>query len=215
LFALLEYEDLFLQSCKAIACGTQGYLRQTFPLQASRVAVVDLGWRGTLQDSLEHLLQSQLGFSGHIQGLYFGLFDGAKIRTPRGSKEGYFCEPGNPLIGHQDDIPLPLVETLLGAPTGSTWEYQQLNGSNWSPLYRDNAFEQLQFNEKILPFQNGTRLPLEPIDTSADPKSLFELLRGIEAKPLRSDFQDLLHWDGMDHDGPGIGLKNHPGMNWI
>lgn len=58
-----------------------GYLGQEGLLAAGDWALVDVGWHGNMQRSLEKILRAE-GYDGHIRGLYFGLFgDHADGRT--------------------------------------------------------------------------------------------------------------------------------------
>ena len=48
------------------------YLRHTGLLEAHRVGFVDVGWRGSVQASLERCLRL-IGWHGHLEGIYVGL----------------------------------------------------------------------------------------------------------------------------------------------
>jgi len=61
---------------------TIGYLRQEGLLEGKNFSIVDIGWVGSMQESLKCLLESMQIDTGRIDGYYFGMF-----RLPKKKKE--------------------------------------------------------------------------------------------------------------------------------
>jgi FMN phosphatase YigB (HAD superfamily) len=78
--------------------------------------IVDIGWRGTIQDNLAQLV------SGRIHGCYFGLNNYLNPQPANGSKTGYVFDVhlGFPL--HLPEV--AGLEFLFNAPGGSTLGYR-------------------------------------------------------------------------------------------
>jgi len=81
--------------------NTLAYLEQEGFFSTSKVAIVDLGWHGTLQDSLIKLVRIA-GRASKIVGFYLGTFESARGRSDRGNEmHGYVCENGRPLAHYR------------------------------------------------------------------------------------------------------------------
>ena len=90
---LLAVQDDFL----AYAAGERDilldYLRRLDFGTAQRVALVDVGWRGTMQETLFRLAQ-KFGLQADVQGYYIGAFSQQAARP--GDMSGYLIERGEP-----------------------------------------------------------------------------------------------------------------------
>lgn len=95
------------------------YFRQEGLLEGD-VAIVDSGWSGSIQRSLGQLLRSE-GFSGQLQGFYFGMY-----QSPKSPKDGlyhtfYFNHSGK--LSDKAWFNNNLFECMLAAPHGMTVGY--------------------------------------------------------------------------------------------
>lgn len=105
-----------------------GYLAQEGLLDEVPYALVDSGWVGTLQQSIEMLLQHEAGVnSDHklvdVEGYYFGMYD-----IPPGLKEDkyhcfYFSPRGD--VKKKTLFSNCLFETVFSAPEGMTLGYRE------------------------------------------------------------------------------------------
>jgi hypothetical protein len=234
--AFLALEPVIAPQLRKIRDHTSHYLRRSLILEdpKARIGIVDLGWRGTLQASLESLLETLLPPTANLQvhGYYFGLFPDAcatRARTRINSvRHGYYLDPaaGGSNEQRMQRLLLPLMESLLGAPGGSAWSYDRQG--NVTRL--ENRHECGQYEAAIQPLQEGMLrgcLPNAPLvrsvdqwmaDTGSDGSDLvdatFELLHHSLPQPFFEDLRLLRHWDGFDHAGDGIRLDNHQAMPW-
>lgn len=106
--------------------NVMGYLRQEGLLDGISYALVDSGWVGTLQQSVEHLVNTAFDGKGRVvlQGYYFGLYE-----IPAGADlngyHGYYFEPGNHLK-RKVRFSNCLFETVFSAPEGMTLCYEDV-----------------------------------------------------------------------------------------
>jgi HAD superfamily hydrolase (TIGR01549 family) len=105
------------------------YLAQEGVLGRRRVAVVDLGWHGTLQESLA----STLRMTGHdisVYGYYLGTFEGARGREDRGHPmRAYLFKHGRPVeLAHAVTACVEIYELLHAAPHGTVVRFEERDG---------------------------------------------------------------------------------------
>lgn len=67
------------------------YLRQRGFFGADRVALVDIGWKGSIQTNLHRAVRGQ-GDCPHVHGVYFGLDHLPEMDAPGSTKHGFFCD---------------------------------------------------------------------------------------------------------------------------
>jgi len=81
------------------------------------IAVVDVGWHGTLQNSLFGLLDKHVQFDGNLFGLYFGTFEQAFEPTDRQNHRGYLFDRGHPAKLVLDCLKgIEVIELLFSSP---------------------------------------------------------------------------------------------------
>jgi hypothetical protein len=102
------------------------YLKNAFPVLPERVAVVDLGYSGTIQTHLQAIFDHE-GIPCRTHGLYFVTGTGIrKIQSKGVVAEGFMGENGQPLsIAHSFMRSPELVEQCLMCPIGSTADYDE------------------------------------------------------------------------------------------
>ena len=101
------------------------YLKQEGLLKGKRSALVDSGWVGSMQKTLNAILE-RLGKKEKLTGYYWGLYE-----LPRGVKrEDYFCYYFSPEKGLKEKVYFSncLFETIFSAPHGMTVGYEKSGG---------------------------------------------------------------------------------------
>ena len=118
------------------------YFRRVGILDRKRIGIVDIGWHGTLQDSISTLL-SLSGRKIEIKGYYLGTFSKARAVCERGQKmAAYLCEHGEPESRHAIiKLCVELFEFLHLASHGSVLRFALRNG-HVGPVLEENDFEQ-------------------------------------------------------------------------
>lgn len=98
----------------------EGYLDQIGFWQSDRVAYVDVGWRGTVQDALTCAFGERSDWP-RLFGLYLG-FVGDKpfVETPRSSYEGLLYHQGKHPVGYAAIRFVELLELAARAPHATT-----------------------------------------------------------------------------------------------
>jgi len=99
---------------------TVSYLRQEGLLQKIPYALVDSGWIGTLQYSLQRVLAHGSATSVKLQGYYFGIYERPKETAPDQYRAFYFDEKE---ICRKVRFSNCLFETVFSAPEGMTYGY--------------------------------------------------------------------------------------------
>ncbi len=102
-----------------------GYLKQEGLMSEEPYALVDSGWVGTMQQSLERLVRSQNpGIS--LEGFYFGLYE-----LPEGADpdryHGWYFSPGRGL-GRKIYFSNSLFEMICSSQEGMTYGYREAEG---------------------------------------------------------------------------------------
>lgn len=107
-----------------------GYLKQEGLLDEVSYGLVDSGWVGTLQQSIQNLVRHAGGTKG-IEGYYFGLYEIPKD-SPENTYHGFYFEPrsGMRRKAHFSNC---LFEAVFSAPEGMTLRYEKDCG-NYMPV---------------------------------------------------------------------------------
>ncbi|KIM05596.1 MAG: hypothetical protein KN64_03720 [Sulfurovum sp. AS07-7] len=117
--------------------------------------VVDVGWKGTIQDNISAMLNETL-----IKGAYLGLTDFASI-SDTNQKIGLLFEPHNcfdsTTVNSAFNEARALYEVFLGASHGSTLSYDNA----FNPVLDDNSEELNIFNSFIKPLQDEALVVFE------------------------------------------------------
>lgn len=136
-----ELESELLQRAQAEFAALKDYFSAQGLLDGQRVAVVDLGWHGTLQNSL-HNLVGRMGATIDCIGYYMGTFPASRRYRERGLElHGYLCEEGEP-VAMQAAIKtaVEVFEWIFSAPHGSVCQFTLAHGEV-SPVFADFDFE--------------------------------------------------------------------------
>lgn len=170
LFTLLVSEVCTVSATERDAIVT--YLEQIDFLDAEKIAIVDIGWQGTIQNALTKLMLL-LNKKIDIKGYYFGTFDTAKQFVDKGlSITGYICQFSKPENNFKViDGCVHIFEFIFSAPHGSV----------------------INFTKK----ENTAKPVCEPHDeTSAKSKVIIKFQQGAldfikDFKETENDFKEL------------------------
>jgi predicted HAD superfamily hydrolase len=130
------------------------YFGRTGLLGRRRIGLVDIGWHGTLQHSIERLLRLS-GREAMVKGYYLGTFPEA-IALKRTGQEmsAYLCELGRPKFSYRAiKLSVELFEFLHAAPHGSVVRFKRTEGG-LEPVFDRNDFESEKI-EKASAVQQG------------------------------------------------------------
>lgn len=107
-----------------------GYLTQQGLFEAVPYAIVDSGWTGTLQQTLNNLIASK-GDRRQLTGYYFGLYG-----TPKGSADTYKAYFFMPRDGMRRKVHFSncLFEAVYTSTEGMTLSYSK-NDEGYAPVY--------------------------------------------------------------------------------
>ena len=151
------------------------YIDQTAQTATGPLNLVDVGWKGTMQDHLQKLV----GVRRSVRGYYLGivcqqpLVDGEK-------KHGILFDsrlvptPPFRILRHFKS----LYEYLLQAEHGSALRYRYLDGSI-EPVLDGQEAEKISFDEHVAPFQDGLIKAFDRL-CRADALSERPLIHGVD-----------------------------------
>lgn len=119
--------------------------------------LVDVGWKGTIQDNISAMLDEAL-----IKGAYLGLTDFASI-SEKNKKIGLLFEPNNcfdmATVNSAFNEVRALYEVFLGASHGSTLRYDNA----FNPVLDDNSEDLDIFQNYIKPIQDEALVVFESL----------------------------------------------------
>lgn len=131
------------------------YFRQEGLFQDIPYALVDSGWIGTLQYSLQRVLEHETGKKFRIQGYYFGIYERPEGTVPDQYREFYF---GKREIRKKIRFSNCLFETVFSAPEGMTLGYG-ISGRTSEPVCE--ALEKMGGNPNAEVMRHFAELLLE------------------------------------------------------
>jgi len=200
-----------------------GYLRQQAIFDHQKLAVVDLGWNGTLQRGL-----TQIGLSVdknfQAMGFYYGLWNSASgNRFLAGAMESLFFNEFDPQdIRFFQWQGVDMLEELHSSHEGTTTGYQQIDG-RFQPVVAQNAQEKCQYEKLIAPFQRGVCDALRGLKESGHYKCLsyqdltvenaLAAYHALFISPTRDDMSalaNIAHGTTFDHILMPIIKRTHP-----
>jgi predicted HAD superfamily hydrolase len=124
--------NMICQTAQALRISALEYFRQEGLFGSDLWGIVDLGWKGRLQDSLRVLCR-EYGYNSKITGYYFGLLPQTVV-SPTDEKKTYFFSRGSRadyrLIGSEFIL---MLEIFTAADHGATRKYI-INEGRYQPL---------------------------------------------------------------------------------
>ena len=150
-------------SAREARLALKGYLKQCGIDGSSTVALVDIGWKASIQDCIYRALSADQP-TLQIEGFYYGCSHFSSATSSKNQKHPYQITPSNlPGLG-------PILELLLMAPHGTTMGYRKDDSGNYIPELKD--YNQTKSNWDMQAYFDGitqfTELLLEVKD--AHPK---------------------------------------------
>lgn len=148
-----EFQDLYDKKRSEQQTIFGDYLHQTCGKLEGNIAIVDVGWKGTIQDNLEKIakelvLKGQAESNLKLFGLYFGLDAGGNSHFKKGLLFDYRDIKARSYRIFSENR--SLFETILAADHGSTISYKKQEGTGkvepvLAPIKESQLFfEQLQ-----------------------------------------------------------------------
>lgn len=201
---VLEKETVFLRYVEQHSgesyAAAMGYLAQEGLLSDIPYAIVDSGWVGTLQQTMELLVQSKRP-QLHVEGYYFGLYE-----IPAGTRrDAYHTYYFAPCSGLQRKVHFSnsFFEAVCSADEGMTLGYLQKDGSF---LPRQEAAglnrEHMQWSQKTLElFLHHYEEKQEKNAEKRMTEKLFTALMSCPSKLEADSFGDIRFSDDVREDG--------------
>ena len=116
------------------------YLEQEEMLAGDRWALVDIGWRGTLQRGLGRIL-AESGFDPPV-GFYFGLRDSPSSPN-QGTMHAFYVDGRDRRVGRFPDDIIPMMEVFCRADHGLVMGFQRSDDGHVVPRCHDDSVEHL------------------------------------------------------------------------
>ena len=117
--------DAVAEKSRCAYPAVTGYLKQEGLLDGVPWALVDSGWTGSMQKSLQHLLDT-MGYQGKTEGYYFGMYEYPEGVNPETYHSWYFG-PWNGLV-RKAYFSNSLFECIFSSPEGMTAGYEKRGG---------------------------------------------------------------------------------------
>lgn len=180
--------------------STRSFLKQEGLFDSKRNAIVDIGWHGNLQKSLQRIL-ADAPQETFLAGFYYGLWPAASgNRYLAGLMESCF---GSDFLSHDEQPTLiasvAIIEELHGAPHGSVDGYVSQESGKVSPLFRWDSQQERQYFQFIKPFQDAVIEELkEKFKTTSGelpedlkPSVAMKALDAVLLSPTQEEFENL------------------------
>lgn len=176
---LLEYIDAHSANEYPIVVG---YLKQEGLMQDISYALVDSGWIGTMQQSIEQLVKS-VRDGVTIDGYYFGLYS-VPEKTERKRYHTYFFSPEKGLMKkvHFSNC---LFEAMFSAPEGMTTGYR--DEERIQPIdntYKNPDADRIAHTGKLLDIYLEEYLKIDDKQCYTGLKGCKQILRDCMSKPI-------------------------------
>lgn len=152
LFETQAFAEDVGQSLASQANLLQRYLKQHGVNDCNRVGIVDLGWRGTIQDNISLLVPTV-----HFHGMYLGLRRFINPQPCNTSKEAYVADENTNSDSNSLFTNFAAMELLCNSPNGTAVGYILDNGHIKAQRHVDEE-ENASYNEFVKPFQEGVLL---------------------------------------------------------
>lgn len=175
----LGQDDLFFQyieyHSKECYESTAGYLRQEGLMDKVPYSIVDSGWIGTTQRSIERILTKEAGSTIKIDGYYFGVYE-----IPKGSDRdyyhGYYIRQERD-IGRKARFSVCLFEAVFLSPEGMTYGYKKIDKYVPVESGQENPNKEVMLrNKELIDTYLGNYLECPDRNTDKDKDKLIEKL---------------------------------------
>lgn len=152
LFETPAFAEAVKNALASQASLLQNYLTQSGVKAGERVGIVDIGWRGTIQDNISLLVPD-----AHFHGMYLGLRRVINAQPANASKAAY--GPDENTSGESTALftNFAAMELLCNSPYGSVVGYTLEDGRTIPQRHVDQE-ENAAYGEFVGPFQEGVLL---------------------------------------------------------
>lgn len=168
------------------------YMNQEGLFDEIAYGIVDVGWTGTMQQSMETLINSHIGKPIHLKGFYFGLYDIPQSMRPENFNTYYF----NYRHGLRRKVMFNnnIFECLCTANSGMTIGYECINGTivpKFSSEKNKNS-ESWQVSEQIKMIQEYAQEAIK-IDSlnrkmnESDKRIIYKLCKAFMCNPSKKE----------------------------
>jgi predicted HAD superfamily hydrolase len=205
---------LIKENASTLRRNAIGYFRQEGLFDEISWALVDLGWFGNMQESLEKILLAA-GHEISVCGFYFGL---RKDPLPGKLKYPFLFSPA---ASNADEFNIgscfvPIAELLACADHGSSICYQ-FHNEKYSPVLKDNIqwLEEWGFHHLragIIEFVKNLRF-IEHFEGNDMRKRIFELMKAVFFSPGRKESSALGNYLFSSDQGESVMRKFAPPFN--
>ena len=210
LFILLSHEV-----CKNTAIEREvliNYLEQIDFLNTKKIAIIDIGWRGTMQNSLDKLMKL-LNISPEINGYYLGTFSKAQEFIDKGfNMSGYGCNLSLPKNNYSVmSSCVEMFEFIFSAPHGSVINFSKIK-NKIEPVCED--YDSSSDKSKIISdFQKGAidfisdylATEKDYREMKIDPQSALNPIARLLSAP---SYKESVYFGNITHS-EYIGKKNY------
>ncbi len=153
LFETPSFAESLKSALASQAVLLQSYFKQSGLKGGGRLGVVDIGWRGTIQDNIALLMPD-----AHFHGMYLGLRRVINTQPSNVSKAAYgldenCCSEFSALFTN-----FAVMELLCNSPFGSVVGYYTSGDGQTIPQHHVDQQENAGYGEFVAPFQEGVLL---------------------------------------------------------
>lgn len=202
-------ESRIIDQARAEFTALECYFEAQGLADQAELAIVDLGWHGSLQWAIEKLI-ARIGPKTRTTGFYLGTFAPARRYADKGMRmRGYLCENGLPTtMDRSIKLSVEIIEWIFSAPHGSVRRFVTTS-DGVQPLLAELDFEParweragavqrgaLEFLDDYLRKWGGFDLPQVP------PRdSVRTLIRALSRPTLAeaTALGDMKHVEGFGH----------------
>jgi hypothetical protein len=175
------------------------YLRQQRFFDGGRVAFVDIGWKGSMQDNVVRAFEADPHLP-EVHGLYLGFVDGGAPALPRSFKHGFLADTRERRPEDTDFFrSTSAFEMATTPPHGTTVGYRPgPGGAGAVPVLRHHDLERENAARFFVPAQRAMYAPFGAEDLR--PGVLDAVLRYIRY-PDRDEAREFLRYSHVESFG--------------
>lgn len=153
LFETPAFAEALKNALASQAALLQSYLTQSGLKGGGRVGVVDIGWRGTIQDNIALIVPD-----AHFHGMYLGLRRVINEQPPNVFEAAYGPDENASSEVSSLFTNFAALELLCNSPFGSVVGYCTLEDGRTTPQRHVDKQENAAYSEFVAPFQEGVLL---------------------------------------------------------
>ena len=170
--------------------GLRGYLAQKGFLDGVEDAIVDSGWVGSMQKTLNQVLES-MGREKAVEGYYWGLYE----LPPDVVRENYHCYYFSPegQLPEKVNFNNNLFETIFSAPHGMTLGYEKTEDGYipvYSPLTPERKDKMEQLEAVLMEYTAqaaGQVKDIRETDCERERRAMKKLLKMFMGNPTKDE----------------------------